>query len=95
MTELQTLKELSWHWINTPEGSTAGYAACATAELREEAINWIKELRLREAKYPCCEHETPAYEFKEFTDTCIEYWEISFVIDWIKNFFNITEKELK
>ena len=49
-------------------------------ELKQEAIKWIKELE---------------NQICEPNGYCEHYIDISGTLDWIKNFFNITEEDLK
>lgn len=85
MTELKTLKEI-------PSVLTDDIVAIDRVTVRQEAIKWIKEIRnlvhynlTGKGKENCClSLDTLNETGKEIDGT-----------DWIKNFFNITEEDLK
>ena len=83
MTQLKTLKDLTRPIINE---RVIAEADLWSGELRQEAINWVKNYRSRD-------HPPQA---KEDIET-LRYSEgiRDGTIHWIKHFFNITEEELK
>ena len=75
MTELKTLKDL---------GDKRNYIPLG--DLRNEAINWIKEMsKINERRG----------EPFEMSGYIYEQYEAMQVIMWIKHFFNIKDEELK
>lgn len=66
------------------------------AELRQAAIEWIKELD--NCTDGCGQLKKSKEYLREFTETtgqCDDYDSPYSVIAWIKHFFNITEEDLK
>jgi len=85
-TKLKTLKEMeNSEEYNPYFGRGIGYISFI--KLRQEAIKWIKEFN----KHPDKRHAFfRKYKFKLPS----EIYEVV-LIDWIKHFFNINEKDLK
>ena len=84
MTELKTLKDIeinNWDQMDT-------YEVWLRNKLRQEAIKWIKALKNPNVT------EDEFYELNWGT-FWNEYTDINDVIAWIKQFFNITDEELK
>ena len=93
MNELKTLKDIPWEFgefsekeidklttIKKPLAYTLKTISDYKNNLRQEAINWIKELQKRYDK------DDWAGEEQDHTQG---------EIDWIKMFFNITKEDLK
>ena len=70
----------------------------ALAELKREAIKWIKELRgsldSDNEGFYCLGGKHSILDDELFESYC-EYTDITGTIKWIKCFFNISEEELK
>ena len=94
MTQLKTLKDLSEGWETVDR-----------EELREEAIKWVKELNktpqeIAKEIMPSDELLEAAIDKNSILNMNMEIAiqksiENSHIIGWIKNFFVITDEELK
>ena len=83
MTELKTLKD-----FKKPKFKPVFIdreKLCSTVELRQEAIKWIKEL--------IDDKPTNVSPMRIVGKNRLQ--QLEFTINWIKNFFNITEEEVK
>ncbi|MEK6890540.1 MAG: hypothetical protein AABX03_00200 [Nanoarchaeota archaeon] len=92
MTQEKTLKDLDCHG-----GSAEDFCDCEE-KLREEAIKRIKNYRddnwrsILESQ----DNKTLTLSYSELTLSYSESERTKiFIVDWIKNFFNITEEDLK
>jgi hypothetical protein len=83
MEKLKTLKDIREEAHDS--GTGLAYNDWWNESLKEEAIKWIKRCsnKINEEKDTCC------YYHKG------NLWIDDRTIEWIKHFFNITEKELK
>jgi hypothetical protein len=84
MTELKTLKDLSYGLNHSPNSHAV------PSELRQEAIKWIKEFRRR--KYCIC---IKCSKNKCKCSPLFKMVHRENMMIWIKHFFNITEEDLK
>ena len=91
MTELKTLKGLEWKTYHscTCGGYEEGCLSCFDEDLKKEAIKWVKRI----------DNDLKPYESTQ--GTLQKNKDVDFVVgniatrEWIKNFFNITEDDLK
>ena len=90
---MKTLKDLNVPLKKkTKEGVqilSAGIDSSQMEYLRQEAIKWIKELNLEIQRIRESPHAI------ERPDLEIEIWKKIGMVEWIKHFFNITNKDLK
>jgi len=81
MTELKTLKELILPYTDM-DGSMGWISP---QDLRQEAMNWVKHYtKKNEEKCERCDEEQT-----------LPVLDDEFKIDWIKDFFDITDEEIK
>lgn len=89
-TELKTLKDLRV-FPRSMGKSGQENSVVITAELRKEAVEWVKNY-LAGIEY----HDKMALEKAiSFEDSRILNSLLETRIDWIKHFFNLTEEDLK
>ena len=89
MNELKTLKDFEDYGM---DDETRGYELCKK-DLRQEAIQWIKELENIPADFYMKRYNLPNYQITENIDGVNTG--IIDVVEWIKHFFNISENDLK
>ncbi len=78
---LKTLKDFDYR--------NDDYSLILIKELRQEAIKWIKDFKEKIRLHSHEDKSDPLYL------KCISCRNMFVNIEWIKNFFNITEKELE
>lgn len=87
MTELKTLKEIQGRDRDEFDGTGDEFPYKHVKDLRQEAIKYIKELETGELKLSYGISSTGGEDPIPFTN--------SNVVSWIKDFFNITDEDLK
>jgi hypothetical protein len=91
-TKLKTTKELILNEGFVPDN----YGTISYKDLKEEAIKWIKQDMETIKSETKRLRKTNSLTEKGFKEQCNEHLrEENARIEWIKHFFNITEKELK
>jgi len=83
MTELKTLKDIEDRFA---KDGYDHYKGKPTDIIREEAIKWVKELESKE-KSPNFLYSISGYPYGEPKNNNVR--------DWIVDFFNITDEDLK
>jgi len=94
MTELKTLKDLKQNYIG--ESHRDGVIDGFKEELKAEAIKWVKEnqKKIDNNDWFICKRNTPFPKQKPLEDM-YEIWCLEEANEQFKDFFNLTEEDLK
>lgn len=90
MEKLKTLRDLQ---DKTSPCMKCGSIQCAVCydDLKQEAIEWIKEIQSKQDLSKNCGYEIWTPDIKEHPRALYDVT----AVNWIKMFFNITEEDLK